>query len=231
MDLLSETQLERKTVEIAVIDSPDPSKRVIGIEREQIEKKFSIDEIEVKPKPKNNDFKSNKRTVNSNYNNNRKSETTGPESAINKFENNFDRSKRRSFFTIAKENASNRLFQMLKLSPEDLTNFFSIEQDEYGNGVANREEYSWVYKTTGDFNIIPLDGYIQQPSKYVDGKRVPIVFYVAWFFKESEFLKRCKNYYRKYNIDFRIVKLKTPDLWKIILKVVDPNSIIIRAEQ
>lgn len=150
---------------------------------------------------------------------------------INTFENNFDRAKRRSFFTIAKENASNRLFGAVKLSPEDLQNFFSVEQDEYGNGVASREEYFWLYKTAGDSNIIPLDGYIQQPTKYVDGNRVPISFYVSFFFKESEFLKRCKNYYRKYNIDFRIIKLKTQDLWKIILKVTDPNNIIIKADE
>lgn len=150
---------------------------------------------------------------------------------IQKFENNLDRSKRRNFFTIAKENASNRLFERLKLSPEDLNNFFEIEQDEMGNGVATRDEYEWIYSTKGEFDIIPLNGYIRQPTKYHNGKRVPVVFKVSHFFqKDREFIQRCKDYFKNYNIDFRIIKLKTPFLFKIIYKVVDPDNIVVRAE-
>jgi hypothetical protein len=185
----------------------------------------------------NNNYVKKDYTRNNNNNNNRYNnrveqiqQQPKDETAIHKFENNFDKAKRRSFFDTAKENASNRMFQVLKLDPEDLTNFFSVEQDEHGNGVASREEYDWIYKTTGDADNIPLDEYIQQPSRYMDGKRIPIIFRVSFFFKNPDFLKRCKSYYRKYNIDFKIIKLKTPDLWKIILKVVDPNNIIIKAE-
>lgn len=150
---------------------------------------------------------------------------------IQRFENNFDRSKRRNFFAIAKENASNRLFERLKLSPEDLNNFFGIEQDEVGNGVATKDEYEWLYSTKGEADIIPLNGYIQQPTKYQDGKRVPIVFRVSHFFqRDHDFIQRCKNFFKRYNIDFKIIKLKTPFLYKIIYKVVDPDSIVVRAE-
>lgn len=159
------------------------------------------------------------------------SETEPNLEQIQKFENNFDRSKRRNFFSIAKENASNRLFERMKLSPEDLHNFFGIEQDEFGNGVATRDEYSWIYSTKGEADIIPLNGYIQQPTQYKDGKRVPVIFKVSHFFgKDTDFLHRCKTFFKKYNIDFRIVKLKKPFLWKLIYKVVDPENIVIRAE-
>ena len=150
---------------------------------------------------------------------------------IHQFENNFDRSKRRNFFSIAKENASNRLFERVKLSPEDINNFFGIEQDVFGNGVASRDEYDWIYSTKGESDIVPLNGYIPQPPQYRDGKRVPLTFRVSHFFrKDTEFLQKCKNFFKQYSIDFRIIKLKTQFLYKIIYKVVDPENIIIRAE-
>jgi hypothetical protein len=151
--------------------------------------------------------------------------------SIRKFENNFDRSKRKNFFSMAKECASNRLFEMIKLNPEDIDNFFGIEQDEFGNGVASRDSYEWIYSTDGDADIIPLNDFIQQPTRYLNGKQVPIIFRVSHFFqKDVNFLRRCKHFFKKYNIDFRIIKLKRSFLYKIIYKVVDPDSIIIRAD-
>lgn len=150
------------------------------------------------------------------------------DSDIKDFENGFERSKRKSFFNIAKENAENRLFKLITLSADDIMNFFEVYRDDDGNGVAKRQEYEWIYKTEGKANEIPLDNYIVPPTKFVDGEKKEIKFFVSFFFKDTQFLKRCKDYYKKYNIDFRIIKLKRENFWKIILKVSDPKNVIFK---
>ena len=138
------------------------------------------------------------------------------ESKKNKFLNNISNKRNKNslntnLFKIAKKDAENILFSAIAAPPTDICNLFStndniIKYIQGANVRSNKICYKWYHDVTKrDDNIIPPSPGIEIPRKTMsDGRTRPIYFLAERFYRDEQFIKRCTDYYKQFNINFSI---------------------------
>jgi hypothetical protein len=146
---------------------------------------------------------------------------------LNKFVKHFntisENKENKRIYSIAKENAANTLFNLIAFPPEKIADCFSTPSDliVHTNGPIKppRFTYTW-YNDLREMNVIPLEPGIIIPTKRLDNGQIKETqFYVSKFYSDPFFIRRLRDYYKEYNIDFSVQKDKKMNhRWWIKLK-------------
>ena len=137
-----------------------------------------------------------------------------------------DKSERRDF-QIAKKDAEDRLFFVITMSPEQIAQCFSTDDnilDPWGGPVnVSKYVHSWFHDLRKrENNIIPLSPGVKTPTKkdIKSGQLKEVQFLISHFYTDNRFIKRCAEYFNSYGIELTIRKDKKINRkWWIKLKV------------
>ncbi len=135
-------------------------------------------------------------------------------------------------YKIACKDAEDTVFDMVAVPSETIAFFFStgdniIDCTQFGDVLPSKLSYSWFLNLfKRENNVIPLSPGIETPQKQLsNGNFVNVTFFVEYFLNNKTFIKRCRDYYKNYFIDFIIKKDKKKKKHYTIILNVSPSGI------
>lgn len=138
-----------------------------------------------------------------------------------------------NIYNTALEYAKNALFDCITLSFGEILEEFSTFDnilDQSSRAEVFYPKYKSNYRIqniSAEQNVILLPIDIEIPTRYdkESGKKKPIEFRVSWMYRNDDFIKKCNDYYSKFDLFIEFTNLNR-NKWKIELKT--KNNVITR---
>lgn len=138
-------------------------------------------------------------------------------------------------YQTAYTDAATRAYHIICVSPERIADFFAIpniqtilKSNSQISVTPTKSEHFWMYDST---MRIPLSPGIRTPIRKKNNEIIGAFFFtISKFFYDQSFVEQCRDYYRKFGLDFSYEKIEMKNdpanpmnskkryKWKLILK-------------